>query len=348
MKLPDDPNSTVNRIFKFYESLNDGGLRDHLGASLIGDKCERKLFYTFRWATYVIHSGRMQRLFQRGQFAESIFKSDLTHIGCKVFTEDSDGSQFRFEALGGHFGGSCDGIIASGLPEAPKSPHICEMKTHNDKSFTDLQKNGVAESKPNHYAQMQIYMGLSATKWGKENKINRALYIAENKNNDDLHVERIEFNGKAFDALMEKANRIIFTDKAPDRLSDNPQWYECRFCDHYGVCHSNQIPYPSCRSCAFATPTDDGKWLCEKHGNLLSREDQFSGCDHHLINPTMVDGWLNAIDGDDDSIVFEKKGTTEKWTNGISGITTKYAFGLDDKEFLFNEKVQSIFKTFHS
>ena len=29
----------------------DDGLRQHLGASLIGKPCERALWYTFRWTT---------------------------------------------------------------------------------------------------------------------------------------------------------------------------------------------------------------------------------------------------------------------------------------------------------
>jgi hypothetical protein len=39
----------------------------------------------------------------------------------------------------GHFGGSMD-AVALGIPEAPKTWHLCEFKTHNAKSFADLQK----------------------------------------------------------------------------------------------------------------------------------------------------------------------------------------------------------------
>ena len=46
-----------------------------------------------------------------------------------------------------------------GIPEAPKTWHVLEFKTHNSKSFAKLEKEGVQKSNPMHYAQMQVYMG---------------------------------------------------------------------------------------------------------------------------------------------------------------------------------------------
>ena len=48
-----------------------------------------------------------------------------------------------------------------GLPEAPKTWHVGEFKTHNQKSFDDLVKRGVEKAKPMHWDQMQAYMGLT-------------------------------------------------------------------------------------------------------------------------------------------------------------------------------------------
>jgi hypothetical protein len=39
-----------------------------------------------------------------------------------------------------------DGVVL-GVPESPHKPHLLEIKTHNEKSFNDLVKNGVAKSK---------------------------------------------------------------------------------------------------------------------------------------------------------------------------------------------------------
>ena len=51
--------------------------------------------------------------------------------------------------------------VALGLLEAPKTWHVVEFKTHSAKSFRELAAKGVAEAKPQHWAQMQVYMHLT-------------------------------------------------------------------------------------------------------------------------------------------------------------------------------------------
>lgn len=83
---------------------------------------------------------------------------------------------------------------------------MLEFKTHAAKSFVDLVAKGVQRSKPQHYAQMQIYMRLTG--------MTRAMYLAVNKDNDDLYVERVEVDGDFADRLLAKAGRIIFAARA--------------------------------------------------------------------------------------------------------------------------------------
>src|SRR4051794_25208226 len=121
--LPPPRNPTVDSIYKAYEAAAEDGMRPHLGASLIGDDCERKLFFTFRWATVERHDGRLLRLFQTGHLAEHRFVADLRSIGCTVQDVNPEtGKQWSVSAVGGHFGGSMDGVVL-GLPEAPKTLH---------------------------------------------------------------------------------------------------------------------------------------------------------------------------------------------------------------------------------
>ena len=60
------------------------------------------------------------------------------------------GQQWRASALGGHVGGSMDSALL-GLKEAPKTWHCAEFKTHNKKSFDDLEKKRVRKAKPMHF-----------------------------------------------------------------------------------------------------------------------------------------------------------------------------------------------------
>jgi Uncharacterised protein family UPF0547 len=160
--LPPPPTPTRSAIYAAYEANRDDGFRDHLGASLIGKHCERALWFDFRWVTPVQFSGRILRLFESGQLEEARLVRNLRATGATVLDRDPEtGRQWRVEAHGGHFGGSLD-AVAIGLKEAPKTWHVVEFKTHSTKSFFDLTTKGVAQSKPQHWAQMQIYTGFNA------------------------------------------------------------------------------------------------------------------------------------------------------------------------------------------
>lgn len=260
-QLPERLNVTTSRIYQHYEDNQEDGRRPHLGASLIGRPCARQLWYIFHWATRRKHSGRLLRLFRYGIDAEPRFVAELRAIGIEVMDRAPDGAQWRVSDLGGHFGGSMDGA-GVGFVEAPKTWHVLEFKTHNDKSFTDLQKDGVKKSKPEHYAQMQVYMGLTG--------MDRAFYMAENKNNSELHTERVEFDPVEFQKLRAKAERILDAAEPPEGISRDPSFYVCKMCDHRDVCHGNKAPAVSCRTCAHSTVRKDGDalWTCEQFGEI--------------------------------------------------------------------------------
>ena len=181
--LPPPPTPTLSAIYDAYEAARGDGFRDHLGASQIGKSCERALWYDFRWVTRSRFPGRILRLFETGELEEARLVRNLRATGATVLDVDPEsGRQWRVDAHGGHFGGSLD-AVAIGLKEAPKTWHVAEFKTHSAKSFRDLVAKGVALSKPQHWAQMQIYMHLTG--------ITRALYVAVCKDTDDLHIERV-------------------------------------------------------------------------------------------------------------------------------------------------------------
>ena len=194
--LPEPPTPTLSAIYASYEARQGDGFRDHLGASLIGKSCARALWYDFRWATPARHTGRILRLFETGQLEEARLVRDLRATGATVLEVDPEtGRQFRAEAHGGHFSGSLD-AVALGLLEAPKTWYIVEFKTHSAKSFAELVAKGVALAKPQHAAQMQVYMHLTG--------ITRALYVAVCKDTDALHIERVPADPAMGERLLER------------------------------------------------------------------------------------------------------------------------------------------------
>ena len=293
-ELPAITSLTREAIFAGYEADASDGFRSHLGASLIGKACERALWYDFRWTTKARFEGRVLRLFETGNREEERLVRNLRRTGATVLEVDPEtGRQFRVQAHGGHFGGSLDGV-ALHLLEAPKAWHVLEFKTHSNKSFTDLVAKKVRESKPQHFAQMQIYMHLMG--------MNRAMYLAVNKDTDDLYVQRVEADVAYAEQLLEKARRIIFAPTPLSRISEEPSWYQCRLCDHADVCHGSRAAEVNCRTCLHSSPVEGG-WHCDRHQKPLSEVDQRTGCEQHLYLPPLVAA--AQVDAGDDWVDYE-------------------------------------------
>ncbi|QYU70329.1 PD-(D/E)XK nuclease family protein [Leptolyngbya sp. 15MV] len=305
--LPTTSSPTVDAIYAAYEAAADHGYREHLGASLIGAGCERAVWYTFRWATRARHTGRLLRLFETGNLAEGRFVADLRRIGVTVLDVDpATGRQWKLRDATGHFGGSMD-AVAIGLREAPKTWHVCEFKTHSAKSFARLRAEGVAASKPQHWAQMQIYMHLAG--------LERAFYLAVCKDTDELYQERIRYDAEAGLRLMAKADRIVAAPRPPSRISEDPAWWQCRFCDHHAVCHDGALPDRHCRSCLHATPVAEGTWHCAKFGFTPARRDQHAGCGAHLYIPDLIAA--EQIDAGADWVSYRLPDGQE-WRDGLA------------------------------
>ncbi|NOX39861.1 MAG: oxidoreductase [Alphaproteobacteria bacterium] len=277
--IPEKNSPTRDAIYAAYEAQRGDGFRAHLGASIIGKACMRALWYDFHWTTPAQYAGRILRLFETGQREEERLVRNLRDTGATVLEVDPEtGRQFSVEAYGGHFGGSLD-AVAIGILEAPKTWHVVEFKTHGVKSFRDLCAKGVEASKPQHTAQMQVYMHLT--------DITRAIYIAVCKDTDALYVERIYADADAGQRLLTKARRVIYAPKPLSRISEDPAWFECRFCDHHDLCHGDALAARNCRSCLHAAPVEGG-WHCARHDCGLSVADQRAACPDHLFISDLV------------------------------------------------------------
>ena len=189
--------------------------------------------------------------------------------------------QWRIKDVDGHFGGSLDGIAYNvpGVDQfglGPEDPVLLEFKTHGQKSFDQLTKQGIEQAKAEHVAQMQVYMA--------KRGIKLALYMPICKNTDELHPLFLPADNMAGVFNIDKAAEIISSPTHPNRISNNPSWYKCRFCDHRRTCHLGDPMEKNCRTCQFSKPIEDGDWYCAKWENVIPKEAQKQGCDaHHMI-----------------------------------------------------------------
>lgn len=247
--------------------------RAHLGGSVIGHECARHTWYAWRWVKQEVFSGRMYRLFNRGHLEEARFVRWLKGIGCQVWeVEPETNKQFRIHGVQGHYGGSLDGVGI--IPYFPDLPMLLEFKTHNTKSFSHLIDKGLIIAKPQHFAQMSAY--------GKEYGFKYGLYVATNKNDDDIWPEIVELDWNLADQLKRKAEIIITSPEPPPKISMQPAFHTCKYyCTFNEICHHNAPVEKNCRSCSNAIPVENKEWHCKLHGQNIPPDYIKAGCDQH-------------------------------------------------------------------
>jgi hypothetical protein len=253
--------------------------RTHLGVSIIGEECSRKLWYSFRWVKLEQFSGRMRRLFKRGRIEEEKFYELLFTMGFFIREIDLDtNKQYVFSAVEGHYGGSSDSLAIMPWDRTNESPRILvEYKTHNKKYFEQLQEKKLKIAQPKHYAQMCGYGRAFKTQFG--------LYCALNKDNDEYYFEFLELDWNFAEQLERKAFDIITAKFPPPRISDNSAYWACKFCHFSDICHWGAPVEKNCRSCKFAEPAEKAEWNCTKFGAIIPKDFIPKGCsDHASIN----------------------------------------------------------------
>lgn len=249
--------------------------RGHLGASLIGDICDRKLWYGHRWTQQNKFSGRILRLFNLGHLSEAFFIAMLESVGIQVKQSDeATGKQFNFGHANAHFGGSSDGI-AYGVPMIDE-PVLLEFKTYSSKTFKKLLKEGVEKSKPQHTTQMRVGM----EKLG----LNYALYMAICKDDSEIYVELIEANTYVAQHYLERAEEIIWSEKPPQRIHRTGDNFDCKYCSYNMLCHlgdTSEVDI-NCRTCKYSYPSphenEQSEWICGKYMCQIPKDKQFNGC----------------------------------------------------------------------
>ena len=282
------------------EATQEDARRPHLGASELGEECVRKIWSKFHWLADGRRDGRMIRLLRRGKVEETLMLQDLADLGYEIIP----GKDLQVAAFGGHLGGTPDAGIL-GIPAAPKTKHILELKTSNDANQKKLIKLGVEEAHPEHYVQIQVYMAL--------NGFERALYLSINKNDDTIYEERVPLNRVAAQRYLDRAQRVIERQSLPERISEDPEWYQCRMCQYHANCFERAMPARSCRTCLHVTAEIEGTggWWCGKHQKALTVDEQKAGCEHQRFLPSILH-WMEQVDATNEAVIYRREDGT-RW-----------------------------------
>jgi len=197
--------------------------RSYLGYSGMANPCSRHLKYSLHWAYTKYHEARIERIFRRGDYEETVLADDFKRVGIDLFDD-------QLEVIGGHgyAKGHIDGKVF-GVPGYETEIMMFEAKTMNDKRFKDYLKKGLRETNPVYYGQVMSYMG----KLGLE----RCLYVVVNKNDEHRNYQIIEFDNDEYQRLEDIANAIPLMTELPEKIGGRT-WFACKWCDAKNLCHA--------------------------------------------------------------------------------------------------------------
>jgi hypothetical protein len=275
--IPQTTDPTLLAMNDLFEIAQDSRPRSHLGASMIGDNCHRKLWYSFRWtANPVFYASTLYR-FEDGHRSEDIVAERLRLVPeLELHTHTPEGGQFNFKDHGGHFAGSADGFV-KGLLQAPKTPHVWEHKCCNETKFKKLdklkkdigEKNALLEWDGIYYAQGQVYMHYFG--------MTRHYLTCATPGSRDITSVRTDYHPEFAKSIVDKAAGIIASDTPPTKITEKADSYLCKWCTFKEQCHYDAPIAENCRTCKHSKPVDGG-WHCYKHNTPLDYQTQYEGC----------------------------------------------------------------------
>jgi hypothetical protein len=198
--------------------------REYLGASSIGEECDRKLWYSFH-KRRPINDPRVHRIMDLGHWVESYSLEKLKSAGYELFYEEG-GEQFGFvdEEVAGH----ADGVIILN-----DTPHLLEIKSANNKRFLEMVDMGVERSNLTYFVQMQVYMHFL--------ELEKALYFVVNKDNSKIHMEIIKYEKIRAVYYLNRGKEIIRgKEEDQERKYKTKAFFKCKWCDYKEECWSTE------------------------------------------------------------------------------------------------------------
>ena len=263
--------------------------RLHLGMSTAG-RCPRQQWYSWLWASAAKIAARGLCAIDDGNRGEDVIAARIQMVDDVLLqtVDPETGRQFEVVDAGGHSRGHFDGVVHH-LPVAPKTPHVWECKVVNERKFAqfkkikerDGEKATLKEWDFTYWVQGQLYMLYGGVKrhW-------LVVASAGCRNWDscrtELNVDEAEYFAERLRSMVENVNEL------PERVSDSPKAFECKWCDFRDVCHEEAAVQKNCRTCRFSTPIEGPQWHCSKHDAILTPDQQAAGCDGYHVREAMA------------------------------------------------------------
>lgn len=241
------PDPTLLAIDQALVDEQDVWSSNNIGFGMIGEPCSRSIWYSINLNKPEWHSADKLRIFRNGHREEAMMADDLRKVpGIELHTHDParDNKQYKMEDLNGRFQGRLDGLIR-GLIQAPAYFHTWEAKCQEDKYFNKIEKlktqyndnDALHKYNPKYYAQVQCGIKYANLQLKQFAPITRGYMTICTPGLRRVTSLRIEYKKAFADAMTDKAARIISSKEPMERISNDPENFQCRLCRHREVCH---------------------------------------------------------------------------------------------------------------
>lgn len=283
--------SVSDRIHKAYEgSSQKEGPCPYIDTSILGHKCDRYIWLTFRWVFFyqTPREGRVEMVRKRNEREKEYVLHNLDTIGIpKTYTFLDKQADLDF---GSHVHGVPDGYLPQGTgSNESTSPHSLLIDSCDTNDWLTAYREGIPSQK---YCQLQLEM--YGFKYILKMPCDRGLYYAICKDDDRIYTERVALEKEDAESLIQRGKYLALSDNLPERTS----CHDCKDCPYRDFCYPEEgfgdIMYPeiNCRTCCHSTPKEDGTWFCEYWDDTIpSLTAQHHACDAHCVNPALVPTW---------------------------------------------------------
>jgi len=234
VKIPEQRDPTLMAMYAKIQEKQDRSRRNYLGASLIGNDCPRQIWYEYNGYDRPDFEASTLLLFDDGHRTEDLTAERLRLVdGVELITHGPDGKQLGF--VHGKLKGHLDGMIR-GLIQAPKKWHVWECKSSGHKKFTEFvrlrkqdEKNALKNWNMNYFVQAQLYMHFFNT-----DRHYTTVALGGGRDYDSC---RTEYDMAVALKYIDRAEKIINAIEPPVRISEKPDFFQCRWCSFKDICH---------------------------------------------------------------------------------------------------------------
>lgn len=211
--------------------------RTYVGASGIGDDCERRLQYEYAGAPREKEPEKLTlRKFDFGHMIEELARCWFQDAGFNLVQKSQKtGARYRFVQMDGDFSGEPDGVFIDGPKiEGLSYPAMWEHKAVGAKTFREIKKDGLKKARPKYWSQIHTCMAYL--------ELRQTVFTVTNLDSGEQLNLIYDLESGEAQRMTDRAVRIIKATRAGEQLPRpyaNASYFECKWCPFAQRCWAN-------------------------------------------------------------------------------------------------------------